>query len=234
MNQSARWIAIPMPATTAIATSTGDRQLSADAERLQRDRHRGDARDEQRPRTADTRSATTPPRIVPTPNAADDDRPRAARRSSAPSRPAGRARTRDVDAQLPMPKKTIVVQIQRLPPELVPALAQLGEERLAARRCRRAAGSDTRSIRSAAAPKLAASTSSAPPGLPDRDEHAAERRAEHAEDRAAEPEQRIRLLQPHRADDQPGSAPARSGSRSRRRARRRAPARRASTPSRDR
>ena len=163
---------------------------------------------------------------MPAPNSLSHDAAGASRRRSAPSRRAAPSTTHACPAKLPMPKKTIVVQIQRLPAELVPALAQLAQERLrlddvVARRDAHARAGAPRPPRSSRVDR------SAPPGLPARRARRRAPGAPNAEDRAAEPEQRVRLLQPHRADDRRDQPVLTSGSRSRRRARRR----RASTAS---
>ena len=139
------------------------RQLQADADRLQCDRQSGDTRGQQRPARREPQCDDA------TGDRADPERAHESahvpRPSSPSSRRAGRARRADVEAQLPMPKKTIVVQIHVCRRNsFQPSRSSWKNGDGSTWSARR--GSETPSSRSAATPKLAASTMSAPPGLP--------------------------------------------------------------------
>ena len=107
----------------------------------------------------------------------------------------GPSTNKDVETQLPMPKKTIVVQIHVCRRNSCQPDAQLGEEEARARRGWPRGGIDNRTEEERRDSEARCVDEQGAAGTARRDEQASESRPGDAQDRAAETEQRVRLLE---------------------------------------
>ena len=163
VNQSARWIASPVPATTCAASSTGNGTRNASIHVPEPERSRAHAGHEQRPR-----------RMPAQRDEAAEDEPDTERRPDQPERRRAavvllddewREHAPRLSGEVADPEEDDRVEDPPLSPELGPAVAQLADERLWLDDV--VAWRDvTRASSRAATAKLTASTRIAEPGLP--------------------------------------------------------------------